>query len=353
MSRNLFVKLSVLVAFVLGCILSIMADAPYQYEVVDKNGVKMEIYDGGVCQGVKKANFRYMIIKDDSHNDLESAVIPDSFKDYFETSAEKSLKSLYKYDCEITGVVDVIGHEAFRGSKIKEITLPSSLKRIESRAFFGSDVRDIVVPPGVEYIGQEAFAYSHLRSIKINDGPEELGWGCFERVFYIEKIDLPSTLKKLGGRTFHHSYSFADVICRAVVPPVADNSDFGLLQEYFEYMDSYGPNNCIRAIYVPAESVEAYKNAPGWCTQSSLIHSLDEYEETQGVVEVAEEESFPYTITGNDVHISCRAGDSLSICDVNGVVMESRRFAAPEVYTYSGDGICILTLNGKSIKVVL
>lgn len=353
MYKNTLTKLLILLTVIIGVAQNANADAPFQYSVIEINGIKWELYDGGVPIGAKETSFRYMVIKDEAHKDVERVVIPDTIKGYYEVAAQESLRDLYNYQCEISGVVDVIGPEAFSCSRLKEITLPSTLKRIESRAFFRSSVQDIEIPAGVKEIGQEAFAHSGLVNIKINEGTEKLGWGCFEKCPNLRKIDLPSTLKEFSGRTFHKGWFEASLICRAITPPVADPSDFGFLQEYLDMTDSYAPGGCVGRIYVPAESVEAYKSAPGWEYVAYMIYPIEDTGDTEDVVEISEGENFPYTISGNNLYIRCHAGDSLSIFDANGMLIDHRQFSVPQTFTYSGEGVRIVTLNGKSIRVIL
>ena len=67
----------------------------------------------------------------------------------------------------------------------------------------------------------------------------------------LETIDLPSTLSSMRSDSFSYCSNLTSVTIRAVTPPsiVDGRTPF------------YG-SNC--TIYVPAESVEAYKTAPIW-----------------------------------------------------------------------------------------
>ena len=52
--------------------------------------------------------------------------------------------------------VEVIGAYAFAGCKgLKEVKLPSGIKRIEYGAFSDMNISEIVVPKSVDYIGNE------------------------------------------------------------------------------------------------------------------------------------------------------------------------------------------------------
>ena len=62
------------------------------------------------------------------------------------------------YKRQIPDSVEVIGAYAFAGCKgLKEVKLPSGVKRIEYGAFSDMNISEIVVPKSVDYIGNEAF----------------------------------------------------------------------------------------------------------------------------------------------------------------------------------------------------
>lgn len=64
--------------------------------------------------------------------------------------------------------LEFIGHDAFRSCGFTAITLPSTLKTIESGAFANCHAKEIVIPEGVTYIGQDAFSMSTLEKITVN-----------------------------------------------------------------------------------------------------------------------------------------------------------------------------------------
>ena len=73
-----------------------------------------------------------------------------------------------------------LGRCAFKCSTIKNIKLPSTLKRIESRIFEDcTNLKSLVIPNGVECIGEECFEHSG-----------------------IEEITLPGTLKEIDKDAF-------------------------------------------------------------------------------------------------------------------------------------------------------
>ena len=127
-----------------------------------------------------------------------------------------------------------IGDDAFNQCKITSLTLPASLKTIGARAFSNNGITQLTIPDKVDTIENAAFAYNS-----------------------IDNIDFPATLVSLHATAFKWK-SMNEVICRALSVPQTPQTD--------EFNNSWRPfyqinENCV--LRVPAESLEAYKNAWG------------------------------------------------------------------------------------------
>lgn len=127
-----------------------------------------------------------------------------------------------------------IGDDAFNQCKITSLTLPASLKTIGARAFSNNGITQLTIPDKVETIENAAFAGNSIGN-----------------------IDFPATLVSLHATAFKWK-SMNEVICRALSVPQTPQTD--------EFNNSWRPfyqinENCV--LRVPAESLEAYKNAWG------------------------------------------------------------------------------------------
>ena len=138
-----------------------------------------------------------------------------------------------------------LANKAFRSSGLSEITFPTSLRTIGAEVFSGC---------------------SNLTSLILNEGATSTGQQWLWSSSNITLIDLPTTMTTLTGYGIH-PYSSSNqknyiVICRAVTPP------------------SLGSNNYLTkltAVYVPDDSVSAYKAASVWSGLASKIKPLSEY----------------------------------------------------------------------------
>lgn len=102
-----------------------------------------------------------------------------------------------------------------------------------------------------------------LKRVVIPEGCTKLSAAISSGSDSIQHVEFPSTLTYIYGTTpFHANRSTFILVCKAVTPPQVDN---------FGYMFT-NPT-----IYVPDESVNAYKSADKWSDLSSYIRPLSEY----------------------------------------------------------------------------
>jgi hypothetical protein len=84
----------------------------------------------------------------------------------------------------------------------------------------------------------------------------------------LESLSLPATVTSIGETAFASGCALKTIRVNAVTPPVVDvNLSTGLFMS--------DPYTIIESIYVPAGSVDAYKNAPGWSEYAALIRAIE------------------------------------------------------------------------------
>ena len=81
----------------------------------------------------------------------------------------------------------------------------------------------------------------------------------------MKKFDIPQSVTTIGVNTFTNCTSLSVFICRAVTPPAM--------------VSSFTGSSADLKIYVPDDSVEAYKQASGWNKYADIIYPLSEYAE--------------------------------------------------------------------------
>lgn len=97
--------------------------------------------------------------------------------------------------------VEVIGTNAFTGSKLTKVTLPKGVVGIEKYAFHRAQLSEIILPEGLAEIGNYAFADSGLKSIVLPNGLTKIGNSTFSGC-QITEIALPEGLAEIGANAF-------------------------------------------------------------------------------------------------------------------------------------------------------
>ena len=85
---------------------------------------------------------------------------------------------------------------------------------------------------------------------------------AFQECANLYTITIPDSVTTIGEEAFSCCYSLTSVYCKATTPPMGGSDMF--------YKNASG-----RKIYVPMESVEAYKSASGWSKYPSAIVGYD------------------------------------------------------------------------------
>ncbi len=167
--------------------------------------------------------------------------------------------------------VTTIGWAAFYGcSSLTSVTIPDSVTTIEDYAFYGCiNLTSVTIPDSVTTIGRYAFEYcSSLTSVTIPDSVTTIGRYAFEYCSSLTSVTIPDSVTTIGYAAFYDCSSLTSVYCKAVTPPTAVLYDDGCWYT-FDY-NAYG-----RKIYVPMESVEAYKSAKYWSDYADAIVSYN------------------------------------------------------------------------------
>ena len=159
--------------------------------------------------------------------------------------------------------VTSIGSYAFSNCKsLSSIEIPDSVTSIGSNAFsYCSSLSSCTISSGVTSIGSNAFSYcSSFSSIEIPDSVTSIGNNAFSNCTSLSSCTIGSGVTSIGGQAFYNCSSLSSVTVLATTPPTLGSSVFN------------NTNNC--PIYVPSQSVDAYKSATNWSTYASRIQAI-------------------------------------------------------------------------------
>ena len=167
-----------------------------------------------------------------------------------------------------------IANYAFRNTDTKEsiprivkLKFENGLASIGEYAFSRTNASNLESMPNCKFIDCTSYGY-----IDIPDSVTTIGKYAFYRGYssYVdskERIVIGSGITSIGDYAFGTSEKFLNVdneiTCKALTPPTLGTNAF-----------YDGTTNYISAIYVPAESVDAYKSATNWSTYASRIQAI-------------------------------------------------------------------------------
>ncbi|MGI8256616.1 leucine-rich repeat protein [Blautia difficilis] len=101
--------------------------------------------------------------------------------------------------------VETIGYQAFCScSNLTEITLPSTIKNIESEAFDGTGITSFNYPQNIKYIPDSAFASTNLEEFSVPESVTEINDYAFGNCTKLTKISIPKSVTYIGSDVFKY-----------------------------------------------------------------------------------------------------------------------------------------------------
>ena len=184
----------------------------------------------------------------------------------------------------LDGLKDIIGNPDYEQPNIADISVPNNqiwytngstterTKPYNSDVFGANIVSNtfdakkgcwvIKFDGDVTTIGEMAFSYSRLTSVAIPDSVTEIGVQAFYKCSSLTSITIGDSVTTIGDSAFRYCSSLTSVYCKALTPPAGGSNMFG-------------SSASDRKIYVPTESVEAYKSASYWSSYADAIVGYD------------------------------------------------------------------------------
>jgi hypothetical protein len=189
----------------------------------------------------------------------------------------------------IDGSVKVIGVEAFKGAKLRAITLPDSLELISNGAFQNTEITQVQIPNKVEIIGESAFADNYfLSEAVIPNSVKSIGAFAFNSS-RLKKITIPISVTKIENCSFANMGSGGSI---SLVIPSSVTSILGCafwnsgitditLPSSLEVLEGFSRNK-ISTLVVPNAvkriGVAAFSNNPLISLQiPESVVAIDEY----------------------------------------------------------------------------
>ena len=153
---------------------------------------------------------------------------------------------------------------SFAPAGLTTYTIPNSVTSIGGWVFNHCDsLKSVTIPNSVTSIESYAFYYcDSLTSVTIPDGVTSIGDEAFSNCKNLTSITIPNSVTSIGKMAFKYCKNLTSVYCMAITPPKGNSSMF----------DS---NASGRKIYVPRNSVDAYKAKLYWRDYADYIVGND------------------------------------------------------------------------------
>lgn len=170
-----------------------------------------------------------------SEIEIDGVVQPSVISSYtFATTGEHTVKYTL-IDPTIIGR----SYDFYTCNELMTITIPNSVTEIYDDAFYNcSGLTSITIPNSVTAIGEYAF------------------YECTG----LTSVVIPNSVTSIGYSAFYGCSNLTNITIQATTPPTLN------------YTNSFDNTNC--PIYVPVESVAAYKAATNWSDLSSRIQAI-------------------------------------------------------------------------------
>ena len=203
------------------------------------------------------------------------------------------------YDCKnltsvtIPSSVTAIGHSAFGYTSLSAVTIPSNLQSIGEDAFRYCNITTINIPSSVTTIEGNPFAYctklatfsgqyatsdnnaliynniltsvaSDVTQYTVPEAVKTLEVSSFSNCKSLTSVTIPANVTEIRSHGFSNCPNLAAVHCLSTTPPTANKQNW-------DAWHCFDNNASGRKIYVPAESVSAYKSAENWSTYADDI----------------------------------------------------------------------------------
>lgn len=163
----------------------------------------------------------------------------------------------------LEGVTEIAYHAFEACDLLKSVEIPSNVQEVGGYAFEEKS-RLTSATISAERLRESCFEGCYkLENLTLREGVEQLGDSCFERCSSLTNVEIPRSVTSIGTSCFGYCSRLVSVTVLATTPPTLDS-------------DSFASTSSDLKIYVPAESVDAYKAASGWSSYYSKIQAISE-----------------------------------------------------------------------------
>ncbi len=219
------------------------------------------------CKGLLSVKLPHSLTSIDAYafqscSSMKALMFPDNVLEIGENAFVLCENAFENNTLVLPKKLQTISSYAFEHCKLRNVIWNEDLNYIGASAFGSNDFEEISIPGCLKSSGFLSFGVCKLlKKVELQEGVMTIGQWCFRGCVKLSKVILPSTLTRLVD-PFDGCYILKDVYVKAIAPPVLDS---------YAFRDT--DLNQL-SIWVPRESVEAYKNS-GWSRYKDNIKAYD------------------------------------------------------------------------------
>ncbi len=219
------------------------------------------------CKGLLSVKLPHSLTSIDAYafqscSSMKALMFPDNVLEIGENAFVLCENAFENNTLVLPKKLQTISSYAFEHCKLRNVIWNEDLNYIGTSAFGSNDFEEISIPGCLKSSGFLSFGVCKLlKKVELQEGVMTIGQWCFRGCVKLSKVILPSTLTRLVD-PFDGCYILKDVYVKAIAPPVLDS---------YAFRDT--DLNQL-SIWVPRESVEAYKNS-GWSRYKDNIKAYD------------------------------------------------------------------------------
>lgn len=162
------------------------------------------------------------------------------------------------------------GYCFYRCSELEELDIPSTVTAVGDGCFSSSGLKRVTLPDGITKLPSYCFFIcSNLEEVSIPSSVTSLGDMCFAYCDSLKTIDLNENITSIGTMCFSKCGAMKTLVCRMATPPAVDDNFITRTWSDDEGSHEDFASDCV--LYVPAESVEAYKAAAVWKNFKTIL----------------------------------------------------------------------------------
>lgn len=213
-------------------------------------------------------------------------------------------------------------------NNLKEVEFNEGLETIKKGAFIATSLKTVNLPKSLIKIENQAFVEDmYIEEVNIGPNVNFIGY----MAFYIS----PSTAQQFNWTT-----PMKSVTCEAVVPPTMETTTTGDIT-YNQAWNEEVYENAV--LYVPSQSIEAYKAADEW-KKFKTIRPIE-----SGIEDV-KADNISVSVNGGVITIIGADSPKVEVYDLSGRQVYSGN---TNNVTLSGKGMYVVKCLDKAVKVML